>query len=192
MNIRSHPLKERLLMCERFAKTISQPDRTELTPIRCKELTPIMSSYKLKDGQVRPVLVTSSSIDTKTDRFYVPRGLLFLNELKPSLRKRIDKRTGRHFFVALSRKNKCFFQEELPNPNLIYASFKSSFVGRQFWKWDLITQTTFAHFVTESKQQVSVPPKSRYDNYEFTIFNSDRNSTILAANDFCRDLVGES
>lgn len=146
-DIRSFPLKKRLLMCKKFAKAVSQPDKTELTPIRCKDLIPIgdmrtffngMSVYKLKDGQSRPGLVTSST--DKPDQFYVPRGLLLFNELKPNLKKLFDKKSGRQFFMDLHQKNRCFFPEVLPNPDLIYASFRSSFVGRQFWKWDLITQ----------------------------------------------------
>lgn len=151
MSVRTLPLKKRLLMCKKFAKAVSQPDRTELTPIRCKELFPVdrirdffngMASHTLKDGKMRPGLVTNSSTKPKTEQFYVPNGFLFLNELKPNLRKRIDKRSGRPYFVDLSQNNKCFLQEELANPDLIFASFKSSFVGRQLWKWDMMTQLT--------------------------------------------------
>lgn len=153
-DIRHKPLRQRLQLCEKFVRAINRSHTTKsdgtpvmLAPIRCKPIIQLanvrqffdgLRSYKLKDGNIR--LGATTSGPTEQHRFYVPRGLLMFNEIKPNLRRGFDHRQQRTYFIDLSQNNNCFLAENLKNPDSIYGSFKSTFASRHLWKWDLITQ----------------------------------------------------
>lgn len=157
IDIRNHPLPKRLKMCEKFASALNKPNKIvmdrdgqspiTLAPIRCKRLFSLLDlrsffgrlhSFKLKDGKTRLGLPLRNS--TEPGRFFVPRGLLMFNVLKSNLRRHMDKAKNRPFYIDLAAKNKSFVIEDLPNPDLIFASFKSTFVARHLWKWEIAPQ----------------------------------------------------
>lgn len=157
-NIRAQPLRKRLQLCDQFARAINHPGKTvpippgtgsiAVTPIRCKQLIPLSqvrqfftghNSYQLKDGKSRFGLPTSSQ-RAELERFYVPRGLLMFNEIKPNLQREFDAHIHKVYYSDSTQSNCRVYPSHLRHPAMLYASFKSTFVARQLWKWDLITQ----------------------------------------------------
>lgn len=157
-DVRSMPLQQRSMMIRKFAGVINKPGKIidgsglRLAAIRCKDMIPLrqldtffgsMEPRKLKDGNVRLGVTTSTSM-ADTVKFYVPRGLLMFNELKPNLRKHFD-RNGRLYYcdldmMAKGQRNSSFYPDDMADPNAIYASLKTTLGGRRLWKWELITQ----------------------------------------------------
>lgn len=155
-DIRTKPLGKRLQLCDKFARAIYHPGKMAtnsekkiaLAPIRCKQLIPLanirqffaeLKPYKMKDGKTRLCQPTSSG-PTEMDRFYLPRGLLMFNVIKPNLRREYDQQYKCFYYSDLSQGNRRFYPSNLRNPELICGSVKSTFPSRQLWKWDLITQ----------------------------------------------------
>lgn len=93
-----------------------------------------LNEYRLKDGKQRLGLPMRG--DMNPGRFYVPRGILFFREMKSNLRKKVDPQTGREVYIDMAAQNKQFRKEDLPNPDLIYGSFKDTFCFRRLWKWE--------------------------------------------------------
>lgn len=155
-DIRQLSLTKRIKMCQKFAKALNKPqkmlsDKTgssvEMsTPIRCKQLFPLSSlsrffdrlvPYKLKDLTVRLGFILRN--DTEPDRFFVPRGLLFMKETKENLLKMFSK-TAQKFYYFDKKNGHSFFLDTIPDPQSIYASFKSTYVCRRLWKWETEAQ----------------------------------------------------
>lgn len=151
IDIRNLPLQKRNRMCRKFATALNKPRKIIagvdgqaqcIAPIRCKPLIAMtdlrrffdsLNEYRLKDGKQRLGLPLRD--DMNPGRFYVPRGILFFRALKSNLRKKIDL-TGREVFIDMAAQNKQFRIEDLPNPDLIYGSFKDTFCFRRLWKWE--------------------------------------------------------
>lgn len=152
IDIRNLPLQMRNRFCRKFATALNKPRKTFVgidghtqctAPIRCKPLIPItdlrsffdsMSEYRLKCGKQRLGLSVRGVMDSR--RFYVPRGILFFREMKSNLRRKVDPHSGREIFIDMAARNKQFRKEDLPNPDLIYGSFKDTFCFRRLWKWE--------------------------------------------------------
>lgn len=157
IDIRNLPFIKRLQMCEKFATALNKPSKLitgrdghtpiMLAPIRCKRSFPFsdlrlffgrLDLYRLKDGKQRLGLRLRNLIGE--DRFFVPRGILLFNVLKPNLRRSYDPITRKEIYTDLANKNTTFRLEDLKNRDLIYGSFKTTFPRRYLWKWDLATQ----------------------------------------------------
>lgn len=157
VDIRNLPYTKRLQMCEKFAMALNKPSKmiagrdghtqVMLAPIRCKRSFPLselrtffgrLDHYKLKDGKTRLGLPLRNRIGE--DRFFVPRGILLFNVLKSNIQRIPDQSSKKTVFIDTANKGKRFMLEDLPNPDLIYGSFKTTFPRRQIWKWVLATQ----------------------------------------------------
>lgn len=151
VNIRHLPLTERLKMCERFANSLNKPSKvindgaTQIctSPISCKKLYQLnefrqffdrLNHYTLKDGRRRLGLKIRSAVGP--DRYYVPRGLLFFNDMKPNIVKAFSKTQQKMYFMD-KRTGNTFFQDQMQDPNAVYASFKTTFINRQLWEWQI-------------------------------------------------------
>lgn len=150
VDIRNFPLKKRLQMCEKFANALNKPNKSTknpdgtvkfIAPISCKKLYCLrdfssffdrLKHYKLKDGPMR--LGQEIRNLNGPARFFVPRGLLFFYELKPNLQIEFS-RTHKQMYFFDKLNNKSFFENELPDRNVIYASFRSTFTNRKLWLW---------------------------------------------------------
>lgn len=156
-DIRSLPFLKRMQICEKFAAALNKPSKliagrdghsqVMLAPIRCKRSFPFselrtffgrLDLYKLKDGKQRLGLPLRNLIGD--ERFFVPRGILLFNVLKPNLMRSVDRATSKSCFIDMANKNMKFFLETMPDKDCIYASFKTTFSGRYLWKWELATQ----------------------------------------------------
>lgn len=156
VDIRNRPLAERLKMCEKFAVALNRPNKvitgrdgstqSHIAPISCKKLFPMrefrsfferLDHYKLKDGKTRYGLPLRNVHGPP--RFFVPRGLLFFNELKPNLQREFSRTHQKSYFFD-NKKRHTFFEGDLADRNLIYASFKSTYVNRKLWIWEVEDQ----------------------------------------------------
>lgn len=125
-NIRHMPLTDRIKMCEKFATSLNKPSKvvsdgvTQIctSPISCKKLYSLkefrlffdrLNHYTLKDGRRRLGNLVRSSVGP--DRYYIPRGVLFFNDMKPHIAKAfskthqkmyyMDKRTGKPIIILI-------------------------------------------------------------------------------------------
>lgn len=150
-DIRKYSLTERLRMCEKYAKALNKPYRiinkadtpcVASMPIRCKKLFPItefdgffhrLEKYILKGGKKsRLGYHLRNTIDP--DRFYVPRGLLFLNETRDDYMKMFSKRHNKYYYF--NKKTKASnFPEQFKFIDETKASFKNTFAHRIMWDW---------------------------------------------------------
>jgi len=170
-DIRNLPFLKRLQMCEKFASALNKPSKmiagrdghtqVMLAPIRCKrsfKLSELRSFfgrldyYRLKDGKTRLGLPLRNRIGD--DRFFVPRGILLFNVLKNNLQRLPDPTGKTTVFIDKASNDKRFRLEDLPNPDSIYASFKTTFPHRQIWKWVLATQVDERINETERNREI--------------------------------------
>lgn len=156
VDIRNYSLRKRLELCQKFATALNKPHKNHLNKdgstvqscfsISCKKLYPVrelrhffdrLQYHMLKDGKRRLGQTLRNTIGI--DKYFVPRGLLFFNELKPNLSKVFSKTQQRMYYVDNAQR-RTFYQEQLPDPNEIYASFKSTFSTRLIWHWEMANQ----------------------------------------------------
>ncbi|GAB0094021.1 Cap-specific mRNA (nucleoside-2'-O-)-methyltransferase 1 [Sergentomyia squamirostris] len=144
-DIRKLPLLERNRLCHKFAEAVNKPPeaafgsgRTE--PIRCKKLFPFrqigafiegMDDYGLKNMTMRKGYMLPNT----DERFYIPKALLFLCEIKSNLRMHSSSRSGEYYYFDVV-KNVPFRLADLPNPRSILTSFATTFPFRFLWKWE--------------------------------------------------------
>lgn len=153
-DVRRLPLTERNKMCQKFAKSLNKPMKKVkncdtgnlelLMPIRCKRIFKIselskfftdLDEYTLKDGSIR--LGFKLRNDVGNDRFFVPRGLMFMRDLRSDFLKKYSKsRQKFYYFNVLTNESK-FFDDLCIDIN---ASFKNTFTNRQVWKWEYLGQ----------------------------------------------------
>lgn len=156
-DIRKLPLKERLAQCQKFAHALNKPYKNEelLAPIRCKSLFRFrdianffnnMEDFRLKDRNIRK----GFKLRNTNGRFYVPRGLMFINELKSHIGQGLSKSHNKIYYFDTMLK-KSFFLEELQDPKAILGSFRSTFPNRYLWKWDEIDQINEPNFDCDLK-----------------------------------------
>lgn len=159
-DIRKLPLKERLKVCDQFARSLNKPykmvnglDGTQkpMAPIRCKRLYPLedfneffyeMRRYKLKDGNSRFGLKIRQDGDTsKNERFYVPGGLMFFTEINYPYSIQFSKSQQKYYYFN-HKTTKSFFSDQVPQgigPEL-YTSFRGNMYTKLYWQWENIMQ----------------------------------------------------
>lgn len=167
IDVRAKPLRERLRMCEKFALALNKPvvmlptgssdlhgggghPAVTLAPIRCKKLFAMrdfadffdrLSHYRLKDGNRRygMQLRNVGGGGGAPTRFFVPRGLLFFNEMKSYVQRSFSRTQQKMYYIDPFRKM-TFFEDQIREPGWIYASFKMTYTGRQLWAWQQADQ----------------------------------------------------
>uniref|UniRef100_A0A1B0GQI7 Cap-specific mRNA (nucleoside-2'-O-)-methyltransferase 1 n=1 Tax=Phlebotomus papatasi TaxID=29031 RepID=A0A1B0GQI7_PHLPP len=140
-DIRKMPLLERNKYCQKFAEAINKPfGNAETVPIRCKKLIPFreigpfiegLQYYGLKNMTTRKGYLLPNT----DERFYIPKALLFLCEIKSNLRMHYSVRNQTTYYYDLERQ-KSFNLHELENPSCILTSFNTTFQFRFLWKWE--------------------------------------------------------
>lgn len=145
-DIRHMPLAERNQMCHKFAKALTKPSQcndNKSMPIRCKKLyklTEVESFFehlvarRLKDGSEK----MGYDIGRNTNRFHIPRGLLFLDEVRND-KMRCFSTTQKKIYYFDKKTNKTDFPENIPASDK-YASFKNTFTNRLIWKFEVREQ----------------------------------------------------
>lgn len=189
IDIRNLPLRKRLKMCEKFATALNKPNKvitnrdgtvkTFIAPITCKKLFALrdfrsffdrLQHYELKSRVLRYGLPVRNVHGP--DRFFVPRGLMFFNEMKPNLQKAFSRSQQKIYFIDHSN-GKTFFEDLLPDPNVIYASFRTTFCSRRIWTWE-----------TETQVKEDDPTTSRMENilyrYDLDVFIASKQNVNLS------------
>lgn len=148
-DIRELPLTERVQQCERFAMALNKPNKSingrdgliYVAPISCRKLFAMrdfrsffdrLQHYRLKDKRVRYGLKLRNTVGP--ERFFVPTGLLFVNELKPNLQVAFSQSRQKQYYSDNVQK-RSFYVEDLKDKKEIYGSFKSTFMFRKLWRW---------------------------------------------------------
>ncbi|XP_055682502.1 cap-specific mRNA (nucleoside-2'-O-)-methyltransferase 1 [Lutzomyia longipalpis] len=143
-DIRKFPLLERNRLCHKFAQAVNKPTvpgcGETTVPIRCKKLIPFRDVGPFIDGLqyfgLKNMTQRKGYILPNTDeRFYIPKALLFLCEIKSNLRMHMSTRLGEPYYYDTTQKHP-FSQRELKDPHSILASFVTTFNFRQLWKWE--------------------------------------------------------
>jgi cap1 methyltransferase len=162
IDIRKKSLSDRNRMCQKFARALNKPYRssnmdnsaksshletgTYNIPIRCKRLFELseldrffdrLISYQLKDNKTR--LGFTLKNDLEQDRFFIPHGLLFLNEVRSDYLKLFSKTQRRNYFFEKATKQS-FYPEQIQDKTKVIASFKNSFITRSLWVWEMEDQ----------------------------------------------------
>lgn len=149
-DIRNYSLERRNRLCGKFAEALNKPPKAMRinsdtskcpAPVRCKKLYSLLdmrrffgslTSRKLKDGKIRLGCdVRDKMVPT---RFYVPRGIMIFKKLKPNLCRQFDARKQDFFYTDLDTKQ-TFELKQVPNPEDLFGSFRSTFTHRKLWKW---------------------------------------------------------
>lgn len=151
IDIRNKPIRERMKMCEKYAlalnksnKAVTSRDGSVLSyyaPIRCKKLFHLLdfpnffdrlNLYKLKDLRVRFGLELRNT--NGPPRFFVPRGLLFMREIRPQIQRAFSRSHKKmYFFDPLNKRS--FFEDQITDPAVVFASFRATYMTRQLWVW---------------------------------------------------------
>ncbi|XP_055912403.1 cap-specific mRNA (nucleoside-2'-O-)-methyltransferase 1 [Eupeodes corollae] len=154
LNIARMPIKERLKLCDKFARSLNKPNKkatsadgnhVQMTPIRCKKLIPLsefnnffqqMRPYKMKNNSNERLGIRIRSGDDTAERFYIVGGMMFLNELMHPFVSAISSTHNTIYYYNLDTKQSFF-----PNHMLrVFSSFKNCFIHRQLWKWTNVYQ----------------------------------------------------
>lgn len=155
VDIRHLPLRDRNKMCEKFAKALTKPTQCRdmrVMPIRCKRLFKItdinmffgiLKARRMKDGLEKmgydiPQTCSNSVATSTQSRFHIPRGLLFLNEVRSDKLRQFSKSQQKYYFFDKASKSS-EYPEKL-QPGDMFASFKNTFTTRVMWKFEIREQ----------------------------------------------------
>lgn len=143
-DVRSMPLEKRNKVCAKFAKALNKPSFhpsvTQTAPIRCKRIFKIgdldrffdiLIPRKLKDGTQKLGYNVNFN---ESERFYIPRGLLLMNEVRSDKMRCLSKSNNRIYYFDKQKKT-AKFPEQLPEHEK-FASFKNTYTNRLVWKWE--------------------------------------------------------
>lgn len=151
-DIRHLPLTERNKACEKFAKSLMKPvsnqRENKLIPIRCKKLFRIVDienffdllvPRRLKEGGEKMGYdIRQGNSTSSTPRFHIPRGLLFLDEVRSDKMRQFSNSQRKIYYFDKNTK-KSEFPEALQSGDM-YASFKNTFTTRLVWKFEVLEQ----------------------------------------------------
>ncbi|XP_059618679.1 cap-specific mRNA (nucleoside-2'-O-)-methyltransferase 1 [Phlebotomus argentipes] len=183
-DIRKCPLQERNRLCHKFAEAINKPSKLNngetSVPIRCKKLIPFreigpfidsLEYYALKNLTHRKGYMLPNT----DDRFYIPKALLFLCEMKSNLRKNFSVSNNDFYYFDVD-KGVSFMANRLPDPNCILASSTTTLNFRLLWKWEQEDQINARRY----------EPAQTSDDGQTLVFRSDFERFIRQCDDKIR------
>lgn len=141
-DVRRLRLSERISMCEKFAKSMNKPYREgNVLMLRSKtifkleqihEFFKMMRHYTLKDNSSR----LGISLNNTETKFFVPGGLLLFCEICHCFTSKMSKSQNMLYYVY-KEENVSYYKNNMPPRvhNILYASFRNSFIRRLLWKW---------------------------------------------------------
>jgi cap1 methyltransferase len=145
-DIRQLPLEKRNKICQKFAKALNKPHPcivNQNAPIRCKRLFKLADLERFFDLLIVRKLKDSTKKlgynvgDKQNERFYVPRGLLLLDEVRSDKIRCLSSQNRIYYYDKRTKQAK--YAEQLPDMEK-YASFKNSYTNRLIWKWERLDQ----------------------------------------------------
>ncbi|EDV34774.1 uncharacterized protein Dana_GF21495 [Drosophila ananassae] len=146
IDIRRRPFRERVSMCDKYARSLNKPYRKDRTcgPLRSKPFFRLqdmgnffaeMRHYVLKDNSQR----FGYALDD--NKFFVPGGILMFCELTPNYVSAQSKSCGQlYYFNTTNRES--YYKDQIPPKKAaeIFASFRSNYLRRLLWKWTNLRQ----------------------------------------------------
>ncbi|EDX17036.1 GD16313 [Drosophila simulans] len=146
IDIRRRPYRERMSMCDKFARSLNKPYRKERTfgALRSKPLFRLqdmgsffanMRHYVLKDNSQR------FGIALDDNKFFVPGGIMMFCELTKNYVSAHSRSRGQLYYFNV-RNKESYYSDQIPleKANEIFASFRFSFSCRLLWKWTDLRQ----------------------------------------------------
>ncbi|XP_037725973.1 cap-specific mRNA (nucleoside-2'-O-)-methyltransferase 1 [Drosophila subpulchrella] len=146
IDIRRRPFRERVSMCDKFARSLNKPHRKERTfgALRSKPFFRLrdmgsffadMRHYVLKDNSQR----FGYALDD--NKFFVPGGILMFCELTTNYVSAHSRSRGQLYYFNVTNKES-YYKEQIPSKKAaeIFASFRYSYSRRLLWKWTDLRQ----------------------------------------------------
>ncbi|CAG2059417.1 unnamed protein product [Timema podura] len=132
-------ITERLKLCRKFCQALNKSTRTDLMPIRTKQLFDLeyidqifdrlkMRSVKNAGGHPRLVF----NLDSDGERFCLPGGVLILKGTQTPFMRCLSKRFQEKYYFCPNKDSK--FDKDRPNEAC--ANFYNSFHPRYVWWWE--------------------------------------------------------
>lgn len=141
-DVRRLRLSERLSMCDKFTKSMNKPYREgNVLMLRSKTLFKLdqiqeffnmMRHYTLKDNSAR----LGISLNNSETKFFVPGGILLFCEICHCFISKMSKSQNMLYYFN-KEENASYYKNNMPPHmhNILYASFRNSFIRRLLWKW---------------------------------------------------------
>lgn len=141
-DVRRLPLSERITMCKKFATSLNKPYKEGgASLLRSKRLFKLegiddffrkMRHYTLKDGSMR----LGISLNDADSKFFVPGGIMLFCEICHYFFSIMSKSQNMLYYFNKAR-NASYYKNNMPPDmqNILYASFRNSFIRRLLWKW---------------------------------------------------------
>lgn len=158
IDIRRRPFRERVSMCDKYARSLNKPYRKERTfgALRSKPFFPLrdldeffaeMRRYVLKDNSKR----FGYALDD--NKFFVPGGLLLFRELTTNYVSAHSRSRNQLYYFNVKNKES-YYKDQIPSKKAleIFASFRYSYWGRLLWKWTDLRQVD--EFATEEDPHI--------------------------------------
>ncbi|KAH8244933.1 hypothetical protein KR032_002928 [Drosophila birchii] len=159
IDIRRRPFRERVSMCDKYARSLNKPYRKERTfgALRSKPFFPLsdmdvffaeMRHYVLKDNSKR----FGYALDDD-NKFFVPGGLLLFRELTANYVSARSRSNNQLYYFNVKTKES-YYKDQIPTNKAIdiFASFRNSYYERLLWKWTNLRQVD--EHATEEDPQI--------------------------------------
>ncbi|KAH8419706.1 hypothetical protein KR009_001309 [Drosophila setifemur] len=146
IDIRRRTFRERVSMCEKYARSLNKPHRKERTcgALRCKPCFRLqdmgnffaeMRHHVLKDNSQRFGYAFDDS------KFFVPGGIMMFSELTTNYVSAHSRSRGQLYYFNV-KSQESYYKDQLPPKKAaeIFASFRCSYMTRLLWKWTDLRQ----------------------------------------------------
>eukprot|EP00057_Strongylocentrotus_purpuratus_P004716 XP_003729301.2 PREDICTED: LOW QUALITY PROTEIN: cap-specific mRNA (nucleoside-2'-O-)-methyltransferase 1 [Strongylocentrotus purpuratus] len=135
-DVHSLPYSERVQRISLFVKAVNRPTRSDLTPLRVKEVFRCQDVSEIMDRLVMLVVKGGGRqrrlcYRTDNGRHYMPQGIFFIKTCNDPWTVQWSRTQKRLYFFNMSNRNSVF---EYPPESI--ASFKACRIHRLLWAWE--------------------------------------------------------
>ena len=136
-DVRQLPLEDRNNMCQEFANSITKSqsaNESNTITIRCKQLHYLTDVDQFLSSLAKPKMDNGfimGSIKINKDQFYIPSGIMMLNEVRSDHLKCYSRINRKVYFINKTTKVKKFKEDLMLEE--VTSSFKDTFIHRLVW-----------------------------------------------------------
>ena len=136
-DVRQLPLENRNNMCQEFANSITKSqsaNESNTITIRCKQLHYLTDVDQFLSSLAKPKMDNGfimGSIKINKDQFYIPSGIMMLNEVRSDHLKCYSRINRKVYFINKTTKVKKFKEDLMLEE--VTSSFKDTFIHRLVW-----------------------------------------------------------
>ena len=151
-DVRELPLKDRHIECSLFAASIAKSATENAMTIRCKQLFQLtevdiffssLSKHKMENNLKMLGINVNKYEKNKNIEFFVPSGILFLNENKSHKMKCFSTTHQKVYYFDKNSQKSQFKEDEKPED--IFASFKDTYTSHFVWNFEVQEQISRSH-----------------------------------------------